>query len=716
MKINPYPKLLCIMALLFLWNAMSAQQSNCKITLCKNKKPVIHTIELSPDGKIISDVPEYISWDDSIRISIKDEPKIIEGMNSEVKKILNTSLSSLQSRESQKNLVNYFYLFQESDVVNLHDDTTAFKQAIEQVRSEINGFIQGNPQSSPLKFVPKTNADTSIFTLKQPGRTTKRGKGNKVEFEYRRKTIDNLKVDWMKASKPNNWELPSHSEVLAFDSAFDIIDELVSRAKMNGITCEEAKFLKQKLISVNDTISAVLQVPLKNWLMKWIWLNGTSFKLNPFSVGENKIFDKDEKMMIESIPVFEAKLNAFKMVLEKNESLNGTTVLAITDSISSLTSALNKATTLKIELAKSTNTSPPKLFKDELLYKGHFYVSNENRKIYMRNHDAGNDYEIMGNLRKYYLDDSKVKYLVQNQTQGKETRLYESVVKVDDIAPFTALLLEPLKLIETHYKSAGFVASFDGFFFENKGKDANKPCDTIGLNNMVIRFQIARAKNNWLMEQGELQPIPELLSDETPKYRTDEAGPGKSVEAPAKVTYVLKEHVIGTPSDSISFATVDSVSYNVYSLHRFQPFAGFAFGSVKRNKLNIDGSGNLLSVEREKEQNTFMGIKIYPVKTDIHNPKFIWATGRDFWSRLNFVVGMDFTNINPVDNFIGGVGVDLVPGLNIAYYGNYYKNNTYKIEQGKFIKDGRPLMFDQGFMISLDPIVIFNFAKLIAKP
>jgi hypothetical protein len=121
-------------------------------------------------------------------------------------------------------------------------------------------------------------------------------------------------------------------------------------------------------------------------------------------------------------------------------------------------------------------------------------------------------------------------------------------------------------------------------------------------------------------------------------------------------------------------------------------------------------------VEREREQSTFMGIKIYPVKTDIHNPEFIWATGRDFWSRLNFVVGMDFTNINPVDNFIGGVGVDLVPGLNISYYGNWYKNNTYKIEQGKFIKDGRPLVFDHGFMISLDPIVIFNFAKLIAKP
>ncbi len=77
---------------------------------------------------------------------------------------------------------------------------------------------------------------------------------------------------------------------------------------------------------------------------------------------------------------------------------------------------------------------------------------------------------------------------------------------------------------------------------------------------------------------------------------------------------------------------------------------------------------------------------------------------------------MDFTNINPVDNFMVGSGIDIFPGLNISIYGNWYKNNTYKIEQGKFIKDGRPLMFDHGFMISLDPVVIFNFAKLIAKP
>lgn len=714
MKINPYPKLLYFMALLFLWNTVSGQQSNCKITLCKNKPPKTHTVELSPEGKIVSEVPEFILINDKIVISVKDTATIRTGINGEMKKILNASLSALKSKEAQKNLVNYFYLFIESGNINLQNDTVVFKKEIEQVRDDINAAVNDVVKKGGSEFVPSLPIDGPVFSLTQPQIPTKDNKKNKFEFEYRKKTLDALKVEWMKSAKPEELELPSRKEILAYDSIFDDIDKVIVKAQGVGISCGEAETLKTKLESIDGIIEEMLKVPLKNWLKKWIWINGTSFQLNPFSKGESKLFGNDDKILIESIPSIEAKLSAFKLVLEKNESLDGKIVMAITDSISELTAVLNKASKLKADQIKAESVPARKYFHDELLYKGHLYVSRKDKEFFMRNHDAANDYEIMGKLNKYYLEDSKVKYLVQNQVEGKESKLFESVVVADDIPIFTSFVLEGFKIVQNIRPD---VNTLTGSSVKSITIPVvKKECDTLGLIKMVQRFQIARAKNNWLMEQGELQPIPELLSDETPKYRTDEAGPGKSVEAPAKVTYVLKEHVIGTPSDSVSFATVDSVSYNVYSLHRFQPFAGFAFGSVKRNKLNIDGSGNLLSVEREKEQNTFMGIKIYPVKTDIHNPKFIWATGRDFWSRLNFVVGMDFTNINPVDNFIGGVGVDLVPGLNIAYYGNYYKNNTYKIEQGKFIKDGRPLMFDHGFMISLDPVVIFNFAKLIAKP
>ncbi|MBK6643033.1 MAG: hypothetical protein IPG39_18280 [Bacteroidetes bacterium] len=81
-------------------------------------------------------------------------------------------------------------------------------------------------------------------------------------------------------------------------------------------------------------------------------------------------------------------------------------------------------------------TPAKKYYKNELLYKGFLYTADANRTIYMRNHDASNDYEIMGKLRKYYLEDQKVKYLVQNQKEDKETKLFESGSRLMIISKF----------------------------------------------------------------------------------------------------------------------------------------------------------------------------------------------------------------------------------------------------------------------------------------
>jgi hypothetical protein len=530
----------------------------------------------------------------------------------------------------------------------------------------------------------------------------------------------------MKHLNHDELDLPLQSELASADSAFNSIEQYSKSINIKNLSCEQAKEFKLKLDSASFHMNEILQVKLKHWLLNWIWFNGAGFKLNPLPSSDQKILSASEQASVDSIPALEARIRALNAVLENNTSIDGNWANQISETIGFLTERLALAIQIRNDYDKSKNTPAKKYYKNELLYKGYLYVTDADRIIYMRNHDASNDYEIMGKLRKYYLEDYKVKYLVQNQKEDKETKLFESVIKTEDITKLAEGALSTFSMIEEAKDIKGLnfnlFEKMDSLEIETTEKSGNKCTPKqiqelqAEIKNLWLKFNAARFKLNWLLKQGELDPIPQLVADETPKYRTDEAGPTKNVEAPAKVTYVLRDRPIGSHPDTIGTTVIDSISYKVYALQRFQPFAGFAFGLVERKILNIDEGGNLISTEEERKQNTFLGVKIYPKKTDIHNPKFITAKGVDCVSRINILAGMDFSNINPVDNFMLGVGFDIFPGLNLSYYGNWYKNNTYEIEQGKFIKKGRPLMIDHGFMISLDPIVIFNFAKLIAKP
>ncbi|MBP9083278.1 MAG: hypothetical protein KBH11_09395 [Bacteroidia bacterium] len=629
----------------------------------------------------------------------------------------------LTSKESKEKLKLQYPLFINGDNILAWPDTTSYLEEIYKIRDEVKKEISflkfGDSEPKPV-YIPAIRTESTTIFYPNNQKSISKVKKNKIDFELRIVSMDSILVKWLNNDRP---DILSRLDIMQLDSALKETEIEFKVIEQASTTCDSIRNAITKLERVDNSVNKILKVNLKPWLLNWIWKNGDVFKLNPIEIVREKEPDSIQIQMIAGIPTMEARINALNKILESKSEIGGNLAIAIADTIGKLTGELAKAKSIKEEFDKLKNAPDKVYFNNNLLYKGFFYASTADRTFYMRHHDASNDYEIMGKLRKYYLEDYKVKYLVQNQTADKETKLFESVSVADDYSDLTSGMLEAFASINN--TDVDFLRELikSNLLQQPSIEDTVQFCDKDSINllkriveNKIIKFNAARVKLNWLLKQGELDPIPQLVADETPKYRTDEAGPTKNVEAPARVSYVLRERPYGSHPDTVGTTVIDSISYKVYALHRFQPFVGFAFGSVKRNILNIDDNGNLISVEKEYKENTFLGVKIYPKKTDIHNSKFFLCKKSDILSRFNILAGMDFTNINPVDNFMVGSGIDIFPGLNISIYGNWYKNNTYKIEQGKFIKDGRPLMFDHGFMISLDPVVIFNFAKLIAKP
>ncbi|MBK9423652.1 MAG: hypothetical protein IPN54_05925 [Bacteroidetes bacterium] len=687
----------------------------------KNKKTI--TIEFDKEGKIISDLPEEIKWNKNLKFHCKDSNDLNSNLKAEMIRNLEQSYKNLISKESKEKLLLQYPLFINDSNMSEWLDSTTYLEEIYKIRDEVKNeihFLHVADTVSDSDYIPEVRTDsTTYFTVENDIKNSK-AKKNKIDFELRIISMDSILVKWLKYSRP---EILTRLKLMKLDSTFNETEKDFKIIEEATSACDSIQNAITKLERVDNYVNEVLKVNLKPWLLNWIWKNGDVFKLNPIEIVRKKEPDSIQIQMIAGIPTMEARINALNKILESKSEIGGNLAIAIAETIGKLTGELAKAKSIKEEFDKLKNAPDKVYFNNNLLYKGFFYATTADRTFYMRHHDASNDYEILGKLRKYYLEDYKVKYLVQNQTADKETKLFESVSVADDYSDLTSGMLEAFASIN--------MTEVDLLREYNKSNLSQQPfiedtvqlCGADSLNlrkrivdNKIIKFNAARVKLNWLLKQGELDPIPQLVADETPKYRTDEAGPTKNVEAPARVSYVLRERPYGSHPDTVGTTVIDSISYKVYALHRFQPFVGFAFGTVKRNILNIDDNGNLISVEKEYKENTFLGVKIYPKKTDIHNSKFFLCKKSDILSRFNILAGMDFTNINPVDNFMVGSGIDIFPGLNVSIYGNWYKNNTYKIEQGKFKKDGRPLMFDHGFMISLDPVVIFNFAKLIAKP
>lgn len=697
--------------LISLYLSTSGYSQDDKKDCCfRKKEPLTHIIEFDKDGKVISDLPERIDVGDDIKYSYKNQTGFGSQVKLELMKTLSNSISSIRSKNSIVEYGNLFPLFITNPTVDHNVDSSNFLFQMKAISKDLETFINILNQDNKIEGESIPSFDPKDIFHSKPSATAIDASMNKIEFELRIKNINTIYSEYFNKHKSLIPELPHSKKMLEYQSKFDSISNEYARFLKSNRTCEDAIKLEQVLLENDSSIEELLKLDLKTWLTKWIWLNGSSFNLNPFSQTTSTTLSESDLDKIAQIPVLESKITSWKTLIEKKE--NTKYDLSLVDSIAIANQLLYKARSLEdkqrqLELNKNRTYQ-----KDELLYKGVLYTSNESNRFFMRNHDAANSYQLEIETSEYYLESDKVKYLIHNQVSNKETAINESVVPTEDMADLTK---ELLSIINVVYKASAQITPEKIASDNNKSKiDSN--CDLSNLNAKIINFNAAKTKLYWIQRQSAVIPMEPLVADETPKYRTEEAGPTKNVEAPAKVTYVLRERPFGSHPDTVGTTVIDSVSYKVYALHRFQPFVGFAFGSVERNILNIDDNGNLISVEKENKENTFMGVKIYPKKTDIHNSKFFLCKGSDILSRINILAGMDFSNINPVDNFMLGAGFDIFPGLNLSYYGNWYKNNTYKIEQGKFIKEGRPLMFDHGFMISLDPVVIFNFAKLIAKP
>jgi len=683
--------------------------------VCQKK----YVLEFDKTGKLITDMPERLVKDDTLQFNFNQD-EIVADFKKQYIKILQKSSNDLKNRKKLEELYLYYKLFRsEQDTQKSLD---SFKKEINILSNNLetkikclldtNGKVEDN-----LNEIPNFSEIVNRVKLMVNNHSVGEGKNyqvnsidEKINFKLTHATMDIVLYDWYKKGLDKTNYLNDTRFIEKVSKNRDEYKSEYIKYNSNKRSCEEAIKLNALYDNYKDNWDKLLSNDLNDWLVSWMWLNGANIQFNPF--GAFTPMNAERKYpFAHKISFYRAKTNAFTWILNNKDQLTEKVIKILVTDYSNYTDSLKLALndSLKQEQDKleTKNQENRKLYANQLMYDGKLYVSNDTRSIFMRHHNAANDYEFMGNYRKYYLDNDRIKILVQNQKMDREAKLYEFVSVTQDISSVGETSLEMLDMFQS-VTSSLFKSGELGEQQKGKTSDSDCPAYQI-LRENNIRFNYLTFRIDWLTQQNQINELPEPITDDIADYRTDEAGPSKPKEAPALVKYVIKEKSLGENSDSETIV-LDTLKHKVFALHRFQPFYGFSFGLSNRDELKLDENSQLKEVITQRHSQAFVGIKIFLNKTDIHSEQNTNLSNLS--SRTSVLLGFDLKNLKPTDNVLLGLGVDVFPGFNFSCYLNPYRNTDYKIESGKYIANGNPFSLDYGIMLSLDPIVVTKFYSL----
>ena len=188
--------------------------------------------------------------------------------------------------------------------------------------------------------------------------------------------------------------------------------------------------------------------------------------------------------------------------------------------------------------------------------------------------------------------------------------------------------------------------------------------------------------------------------------------PDGSYKAPYQYLYKL---AIRDTSKSLSLINpLDSSGYRV-GKRRFVELAlgaAYSFTSVRQTNIGSDTAGNLVPSSTEQKVQFVVGLKFHLLKGIYweNNEDIICAIKHNHWQeRLSLFVGVSIPN--PLSNIYMGIGVDIIPGLNINGGLQLYQYTQYKINNNIILKqttEVRPAAYGS---ITLDPTLVVNIVK-----
>ncbi len=194
---------------------------------------------------------------------------------------------------------------------------------------------------------------------------------------------------------------------------------------------------------------------------------------------------------------------------------------------------------------------------------------------------------------------------------------------------------------------------------------------------------------------------------------TDLIFPDGSYKPPYQYLYKL---TIKDTSKSLSLINpLDSSGYRVGKRRIFELALGaaYSFTSVRQTNIASDSSGNLMPSTTEQKVQFVVGLKYHFLKGIYwENTEFLAGKALcDGTLKERVFIFLGVSIPNPLNNIYTGLGVDLVPGLNINAGAQWYQYTQYQVNNNTIIKQTtqfRPAFYGA---VTFDPVLIVNIVK-----
>lgn len=156
--------------------------------------------------------------------------------------------------------------------------------------------------------------------------------------------------------------------------------------------------------------------------------------------------------------------------------------------------------------------------------------------------------------------------------------------------------------------------------------------------------------------------------------------------------------------------------YKIDKLYRILPFVGVAYCTTQFTNLTLNTAGNApVKLTIVNQLSTVVGLKFYLQKTNIRSDKFFTQQsdgGRClFLSRTSIDIGVGIPN--PINNLYGGIGFDLIPGININFGALLQGYPTYSFLNTQYMVETDTYRGSFYIGISTDASAVFQIAKLL---
>jgi hypothetical protein len=139
------------------------------------------------------------------------------------------------------------------------------------------------------------------------------------------------------------------------------------------------------------------------------------------------------------------------------------------------------------------------------------------------------------------------------------------------------------------------------------------------------------------------------------------------------------------------------------SMKRFAISAGIAVTTTLYYEKSVSTTNGQLAVTNNSNQVGYLvGIHIYPCKYFTIDNSFLGFRNGHFWNRFSFYAGLGLPN--PLNEYYGGISLDLVPGFKLIVGEHYYLYTRYQIVNNQIAKQANGVQTAGPFLsISLDP-------------